>query len=299
MIDQLNRAHGIAGQLVFEAGQGGLAKAVFSNPHATAEVYLQGATVTAFQPRGTAPALWLSSQAQFKPGKAIRGGIPVCWPWFGPHPTDKAKPQHGFARNAEWAVTASALLPDGRTQLRLRLADTAATRAIWPHPFELEMSVTAGAQLEVSLTTRNTGPDPVEIGGALHTYFNVGDISRVGIVGLDGRTYLDQLDGNAAKRQHGPVTVDEEVDRVYLDTTDDCLIWDAALNRHIRVAKRGSRTTVIWNPWIAKAARMADFPDDGYLTMVCVETANAATDVRTLAPGGEHTLTQVVSVKRV
>lgn len=293
----LNEHYGIPGEVQFIAGEGGFTKAVISNRHAAAEVYLHGATVTAFQPRGKAPVLWLSPQAVFKPGKAIRGGIPVCWPWFGPHPTDSTKPQHGFARTAQWSVVSTATLPDDSTELRLHLSDDAQTRSIWPHSFRLELAVVIGSSLRVALRTQNTGNDPMKVGCALHSYFHVGDIHRVEINGLDGRDYVDQPDGNRIKHQTGPVKIEQEVDRIYLDTEDECVIQDTALARSIRVAKSGSKSTVVWNPWIAKSKALADIPDDGYLGMVCVETTNAAKDARFVAAGASSEVVQIISVE--
>lgn len=272
---------------------------VVTNAFAQAELYLHGAHITAFQPHGTKPVLWMSDIAAFESGKAIRGGIPVVWPWFGPHPTDESLPQHGFARTSDWAVCATDVLPDERTELRLELRDDKAARALWPHPFVLELRVVVGAKLSVGLRTRNTGTESVRVGGALHTYFHIADVGGVSIEGLGGRDYIDRLEANRVKREKGSISISEEVDRVYLETTDECVINDLGLGRRVRVAKSGSRTTVVWNPWIDKARRMTDFPDEGYRRMVCVEATNTADDVYYVAPGGEHTLSQTISVETV
>jgi glucose-6-phosphate 1-epimerase len=298
MIEDLNRTYGIEGQLFFESGVGGLPRVVISNALSSAEVYLHGAHVTAFRPRGAESVLWLSDIADFRPGRPIRGGIPVCWPWFGPHPTGGSLPQHGFARLSDWGVTGTRASPDGRTELRLLLEDDEDTRALWPHPFSLELRVVVGEALEVELTTRNVGPDVVAIGGALHTYFRVADINRVSVDGLAGCNYIDKVDGCRIKRQEGLISFCGEVDRVYLDAPGDCVIDDAALGRRIHVGKNGSRTTVVWNPWANRSKGMADFPDEGYRTMVCVEATNAESDVYSVPPGGEHTLSQVIAVRR-
>jgi D-hexose-6-phosphate mutarotase len=296
-IDDLNSTFGIDGHLAFEAGGGGLARVVITNAFATAEVYLHGAHLTAYQPRGAEGLVWLSDLAEFHPGKAIRGGIPIVWPWFGPHPSRPDLPQHGFARTSEWAVWGSRALPDGRTELRLRLAGNDTKRLQWHHAFELDVRFLVGERLQVELTTRNTGSNAVEIGSALHTYFRVGDVERISIEGLGGRRYIDQVDGHKLKRTQAAISISEEVDRVYMDTSDECVIDDPEFGRRIRVAKSGSLSTVVWNPWIAKAKRMTDFPDEGYRRMVCVETANAARDARVLRPGGVHTLRQTISLE--
>ncbi len=282
---QLNDTYGIAHQLRFASGPAGLVLAQVANSHATATIALQGAHVMTW-----APVIWLSPVAKLAPGKSIRGGVPICWPWFGPHASDPKLPGHGFARTVPWAVIATRALRDGRTQLVLRLTESDATRAQWPHATPVEAHITVGAALEIELVTHNAGSVPVTVGDALHTYFAVSDVRRVAVHGLGGCTYLDKVDGGQRKQQRGAVTIGSEVDRIYFDAGADCLIDDPGLNRRIRIAKRGSHSTVVWNPWVEKAAKMGDFGPGGYLNMLCVESANAADDVVSIAPGGTHRL---------
>ncbi len=298
-LSALNARHGIAGQLVFKEVPGGLTVAEVTNPQATATIALQGAHVMTFAPRGHKPVIWLSRAAKLAPGKSIRGGVPVCWPWFGPHATEPTFPGHGFARTVLWEVIEASALSDGGTRLVFRLVPTDATRAQWPQVTPVECHITVGRALDIELVTRNQEAGPITIGDALHTYFEVSDIRQVMIDGLDGCPYLDKMDGGQRKQQTGAVTIGAEVDRIYLDSTADCLINDPGWQRRIRIAKRGSRSTVVWNPWIEKAAKMGDFGDNGYLNMVCVESANAADDVVTIAPGGEHRLAVRYSVEPV
>ncbi len=300
-IEALNAQFALPEQLWFQAGENGLPKVQIDNKLASAEIYLQGGHITAFQPRGNKPVLWMSPLAQFQRNKAIRGGVPIIWPWFGPHAIDKHKPQHGFARTTEWQVNATKALPDSSTQLQLKMHDTPATQALWPHAFELNLSITVGAELKIELTSRNTGEQTITIGGALHSYFAVGDIGQIHIDGLLGHNYIDQLDSNRIKRQHEAIHIRQEVDRIYFDTEDTCTegicaIFDAKLLRQIYIKRTGSHSTVIWNPWENKAKAMADFPHNGYRQMVCSETANAVDDVRHLAPGETHTLSQIIGV---
>ncbi len=292
MIDYpaLNAHHGIPGQVTFKEGPGGLAVVEVNNARAAATVALQGAQVLTWAPRGQAPVIWLSRAARFTPGKSMRGGAPVCWPWFGPHATDPNLPAHGFARTVPWEVIGVRALDEGATRLDFRLAQTEATRALWPHASLLECHISVGPALEIDLVTRNADRSAVTIGAALHTYFEVGDVRHVVIRGLEDCPYLDKLDSGKRKRQSGPVTIAAETDRIYLDASADCLIDDTDLQRRIRIRKRGSRSTVVWNPWLEKSVKMGDFGDNGYLNMVCVESANAADDVVTIAPGGEHHL---------
>jgi glucose-6-phosphate 1-epimerase len=293
----LNDQFAIGAHIRFVDGPGDLPQAEIRNGSATATVALQGAHVVTYQPRDQEPVLFVSREAIYRAGKAIRGGIPVCWPWFAKHPTDPTKPMHGFARTSMWQVLGTAVVEDD-TQLRLGLSDSATTWEIWPHAFALELVVTVGARLDVELIARNTGEEPFSCGGALHTYVRVGDVGRVAVHGLDGGAYVDKLDSDAQKIQAGPVTVASEVDRIYLDTVADCLIEDPSLRRSIRVAKSGSRTTVVWNPWAEKARAMGDFDPAEYLEMLCVETTNANTagDEIAVPPGGEHRLRATIEV---
>jgi glucose-6-phosphate 1-epimerase len=283
--------------LTFTALPGGLTAAVIAADHATARVALQGGQVLAFQPRGQRPVLFVSRHSHYAEGRAIRGGIPVCWPWFGPHPADPTRPAHGFARTALWSVRASEMIPAGTTRLRLGLTDSDATRRLWPHRFELELTVTVGPVLDVALRIRNPGPAAFTCTGALHSYLRVSDIGRVTVGGLEGGAYLDTVAGHARAEQAGPVTIAGETDRIYLDTTADCLVADAGWGRVIRLAKRGSRTTVVWNPWTARARQLPDLGDEEYRQMLCVETANAAGDQVTVPAGGEHELATTLGIE--
>ncbi|MEK6550223.1 MAG: D-hexose-6-phosphate mutarotase [Pseudomonadota bacterium] len=306
--DSLNRTFGCGGQVVFKAGPGGLAVAEVNNAHGSAVIALQGAHVMTWAPRNEAPVIWLSKAAKFSPGKSIRGGVPVCWPWFGPHATESVFPGHGFARTVMWDVIEAQAMADGGTRLSFRIRQDDAIRAQWPHASEAMNIVTVGKTLELELVTRNTGATAITVGDAFHTYFEVSDIRHCRIDGLDGCPYLDKVDGGKRKQQTGPVTIGTEVDRIYLDSTAetatgaslhrgprldpiaDILIDDPGLKRRIRIAKRGSRSSVVWNPWADKAAKMGDFGANGYLNMVCVESSNAADDVVTIPAGGEHRL---------
>ncbi len=293
----LNEKYGIRDQLVFTDGPGGLITAEVSNPHGEATVALQGGHILSFRPRGQEPVLWLSRKSYFKPGKAIRGGIPVCWPWFADHPTDTDKSAHGFVRTAVWSVSETEKLANQSTRLKLSIVDNEETMKLWPHRFRLELDCTVSDVLTTKLIATNTGSEPFICGGALHSYFNISAVSNILIKGLEGCAYKDKVDQFRRKSQDGPVSVWRETDRIYLDTKADCIIEDSGMQCRIRVSKKGSRTTVVWNPWIDKARKMADFGDDEYQNMVCVETTNADTDVITLAPGGTHTLESVIGVE--
>jgi glucose-6-phosphate 1-epimerase len=294
---ELNGHHGIAGQVSFKENSGGFVTVEMANDFGTTNIALQGGHVMEWSPRGGRPVIWMSPAAVLAPGKSIRGGVPVCWPWFGPHAVNTAFPAHGFARISPWQVVAAKPSADGETRLVLRLVQNAAQSGQWPYPSQLEIGITLGSALSIDLITRNTGDEAIIIGEALHTYFAVSDVHRVVIHGLEDCWFLDKVDGGKRKQQNGPVNFGGETDRIYLDTLSDCLIDDPGLRRRIRIAKQGSRSTVVWNPWQEKAAKMGDLGENGYLDMVCVESANAADNAVTVDPGEEHRLAVVYSVE--
>ena len=282
--------HSIPGQLTFRAGPGGLLFADIDNAGGTASIALQGAHLTTFQPRSQrAPVVWLSEAARFAPGKSIRGGVPVCWPWFGVHAGDPAYPAHGFARTVPWEVVDSGNA-DGATTITLRLVFSDATRAQWPYDTPLELHISMADVLDLELTTLNAGEAPVMLGEALHSYIHIGDIAEVELRGLDGCAYLDKTEAFARGQQSGPLRFAAEIDRVYVNTLAECVIDDARLGRRIHIAKQGSASTVVWTPWGQKAAAMGDYTADGWRSMLCVESANAADNVLTLQPGEAHVL---------
>lgn len=289
-LSAVNARHGIPEHVVIREGPGGLGIVDVKNPHATATVALQGAHLLQWRPDGAQDVIWLSGDARFTAGRSVRGGIPVCWPWFGPHPVQAEFPAHGFARTEPWELFQTDALENGATRLAFRLVQSDTVYKLWPHDSELELHMTIGAKLELGLLTRNTGTEAFTIGDALHTYFAVSDIAAISIEGLETCPYIDKMDNDRRKQQAGSITFAAETDRIYLDATSDCLINDPGMQRRIRISKKGSRSTVVWNPWIEKSERMGDMGRNGYRGMVCVESTNAADDVVNLLPGAEHRL---------
>lgn len=266
-----------------------------NNRHATACFCTHGAHALSYVPHGQKPVLWLSDHAAFRAGKAIRGGIPICWPWFGSHPSDDSLPSHGFARTSEWELVAVSGSEEV-TELTFELTDSEVSREIWDWQFRLRLCATIGSVLTVALTTENNDQKPMPLTQALHSYFTVSDIVNLAVSGLENTDYLDQVGETQRKTQVGSITFEGEVDRDYLDTQSECVIHDSGFKRQIHIAKEGSNSTVVWNPWIDKAARMADFGDDEYRTMVCVETTNATEfDTVLLQSGAVHTLSATLS----
>lgn len=281
----------------FLAGRGGIALAEIKNDLAEATISLEGGHIMRFRPREQEPLLWLSPFAPLSAKKMIRGGIPICWPWFGPHAFDKKKPDHGFARTLLWSVKKIKMMDDGATQMVLELSDNENTWSLWPHTFQLQLTVTIGTQLQLELMTRHTEDKSFIIGEALHSYFYVSDISQVKIHGIKYCPYLDKVDDFKRKLQKGKIIIDNEVDRVYLETSVDCFIDDYGFKRRIHIEKEGSQSTVIWNPWIKKAAQLGDLGYQGYRQMVCVETGNVLDNVVSVEPGTRHILQTTISIE--
>lgn len=283
------------GSITIDAGLGGLPRIALNTPLCRGEVYLHGAHITAWQPAGHAPVLWMGSQSWFAAGKPIRGGIPVCWPWFGPA-ADASKPAHGIARLQAWSLESVATTAEGAVDVVLRLGDNAATRALWPQAFDLRLNVSFGRRLTVELVGSNTGSAAFTVGEALHTYLAVGDVRRVAVRGLGGVAGADRV------AQPFPVTGAEEIrvaaetDLLFNAAEGALTLADPSLNRTLRVSKSGSRSTVVWNPWIAKAARLPDFGDHEWPGMICLEAANATSDAYELAPGATHRMSTTIEV---
>ncbi len=290
-IEQLNSDYGIADQLQFSLGKGDLPVIKINNSHAQAVISVYGGQVLSYRPTSAPEDLmFLSEKAYYQAGKAIKGGTPICWPWFGPDPEGLGRASHGFVRNRLWAVQSTSTTPNQETQVKLGLVDTPETREIWPHSFELSIEFTIGSTFKIELVTRNTGDQPFSITQALHTYFQVGDIAPTRVQGLENAAYIDKVDGGVQKQQSGQIAIAEEVDRIYLDVSPALAIEDPALHRRIEITASGSQTAVVWNPWVDNAAKMADLKDDDFQKFVCVETANAANEVIEIRPGTENSL---------
>jgi glucose-6-phosphate 1-epimerase len=296
-IDALHNTFGIPGVASIIAGKGGLPCVQITNTHASARVYLHGAHLTDFEPLGADPVLWMSGSSRFTSDAPIRGGVPICWPWFGPNAQDAKLPAHGFARTNTWTLTTIRAETNGDTTVVLNLHDNDATRTLWPHHFNLTLTLRIGKQLDMQLTSKNTGTSPFTYAEALHTYFTVHDARSISITGLQGVTYLDKVNGSQRQVSATPITITGETDRVYQATTSTCTIHDRDKKRDLVIAKQGSLSTVVWNPWITKAAAMADFGNDEWPRMVCVETANALEHAITLAPGKSQTMQATIGVK--
>ena len=285
----LNDEFGIKGQLAFRDAGDGFIVIDIDNSHCTASIAVQGAHLMTWTPKGERPVIWMSPVAKLAHGKSIRGGVPICWPWFGAHATESSFGGHGFARTVDWDVIGTEALDDGSTQISFAIANI--NREQWPHQAPAEIHMTIGLVLEMALVTENQGEETITVGDALHTYFCVGDVSKTTIRGLADCDYIDKVGETARRKQAGDISIASEVDRIYLDQGQDVVIEYPVLERESRIGKQGSHSTKVWNPSIDKTLSMGDFgSDDGYLGMVCVESANADADVVQLAPGESHNL---------
>ncbi len=299
-LDDLEQNFGIPGVLQF-AEQNGLMRAEMTTPAATATLYLQGAHLTHWQPTGQQPVLFLSRRSEFAHGKAIRGGVPVIAPWFGPDTQNRADgkpgPSHGFARTEPWTLAFAALVGE-ELHLTLTLGPTDMSRSFGYPDLRLAYQVKIGNTLTLQLTLANAGAQAVAIEEALHTYLAVGDVRQVKLSGLAGARYLDKMDGMQEKLETADALVfTGATDRVYLNTEATCVVEDPVLDRRLIVAKGGSRSTVVWNPWTELTRGLKDMEPEGWLGMLCVETANAGPDAFTLGPGETHAMRTTLSVE--
>ncbi len=259
---------------------------VLRTPRSVAEVYDYGAHVWSWALDGQ-PVLWQSASSTHEVGKPLRGGVPICWPWFGPGRSGDMVPAHGVARTATWALT-EVTERDGKVVHTYGLLPSDAPATALGDGWQVAYQVTVGDELELELTVANDGPTPFSYEVALHTYLAVGDIREVSISGLDQASYLDKVDGTQ-KVQDGDITVSSETDRVY-DRATDVVVTDPVLGRRLRITSAGAASTVVWNPWVAKAAAMPDFGDDEWLGMLCIESGNVLGHAVTLEPGQTATL---------
>ncbi len=286
----------IPGHLQPASGKGDLPCFQLEGQAATATVYLHGAHVTAFQPVGEKPVLWMSEKSHFTDGQPIRGGVPICWPWFGPNQNDDQLPAHGVARLRAWTPLEASVLQDGRCRLRLGFTPEGDECKMVPTGLRMEYSITVGHSLTLELETINDGNSPCAFEDALHSYFDVADPKIAQVKGLEGTTYLDKLENSANKIQSGPIDFTAETDRVYMHPNGATQIQDPASGRCIRIQQHGANNTVVWNPWINKSKAMPDFGDDEWTGMCCVEAVNCLRDRIQLLPGNRHCTRMEISL---
>ena len=265
------------------------------NSKASASIALHGAHLLHFTPTGQQAVVFTSDSAIYKDGKAIRGGIPICWPYFNAHPTQKDFPAHGIARNRFWELLSIKSEADSHTVI-LEMPIHEEDLNIIGGPCKLTATFEITDTLKISLTTTNTGTTDLTIGGALHPYFQIGSISDTSISGLDTVSNLDTLTDKTSI-QNGPIEIDQEYDRIFIPSKETATIHDKSNNRDIIVSKANSCATTIWNPWIEKSNSMSDLGNDDYLNFLCIEAINWREDLQTIAPGNSHSLIQEISTE--
>ena len=297
-IEELNSRLGIAGRAQVLADEAGIPKVCITTPRCNGEMHLHGAQVTSWEPAGAEEVIFLSRQARWEEGKAIRGGIPICFPWFRAKADDSHAPAHGVVRTKIWTLESIEQNAGGITVSMSTQSDPD-TRRWWPADFRVLNRVTFGSELRLELTVRNTGAKPFRFEEALHTYYRVGDVRRVLVRGLDGVTFLDNTDSNKMKKQNGDVVLSSPTDNAYMNSQNPLQLIDPVLNRSIQVTKQNSDSTVIWNPWAEGARALSDLGDDEWHDMVCVEGSNILGNAVELAPSANHKITVAMKVSSV
>jgi glucose-6-phosphate 1-epimerase len=293
--EELDRRFAIAGIAHVVPGQGGLPMVRITTPQAEGEIYLHGAQITSWKPAGAEEVIFLSKRAQWHEGIAIRGGIPICFPWFRAKADDPKAPAHGFVRTKAWSLE-SVVREDGSVTVVMSTMSDDDTRRWWPADFRLVHRATFGPELKLELTVTNAGAAAMRFEEAFHTYHKVGHVKDIRVRGLDGVAYLDNADSNREKTQHGDLVITKQTDNAYLNTQGAIELDDDELKRRIRIAKENSFTTVVWNPWRQGAKALADLGNDEWQQMTCVEASNVLVLAVDLAPGQQHTMRAVIRV---
>ncbi|EOZ5528870.1 D-hexose-6-phosphate mutarotase [Vibrio metschnikovii] len=254
---------------------------------AVAGIALHGGHVVSFRPTGQDDLLWMSKKAIFDGKTALRGGIPICWPWFG----RLATPAHGFARSSQWQLIEHRENEQGVIVV-LGLDSNQQTRSVWPHEFQLRLSIEISDSLTVRLTITNTDQKAWTFSGALHSYLNVADVRETTITGM-GSDYIDSLQNDQWCQGEETLTLRDSIDRVYTKPQSHIQVQDHQRQRTLVVDNQGHNSAVLWNPWAQGAQSMGDMQDDGYLTMLCIEStwhAPSLTAGKVLQPGETHCL---------
>jgi glucose-6-phosphate 1-epimerase len=296
-VAELDRRFGIPGVASVREGNGAIPRVQINSPLGEGEMYLHGAQVTSWKPAGSDEVLFLSAKSRWTDGQAIRGGIPICFPWFRAKVNDPQAPAHGFVRTRTWQLE-SIFEQDAAVVVSMATESDEHTRRWWPGEFRLVHRATFGSYLKLELVCTNTGTTPLCLEEALHTYNRVADVHDVRLQGLDTASFLDNTDSNREDTQRGDVTIGSQTDKAYLDTESTIDLLDSHMRRRIRLRKDNSRTTVVWNPWHEGAAGLRDLGNGEWTQFLCVEASNILDAAVNLAPGKEHRMTAVLSVEK-
>jgi len=293
---ELDQHFAIEGVAHVVPGHGGLPKVRIITSDVEGEMYLHGAQVTSWKPAGAEEVLFVSKHAQWHEGIAVRGGIPICFPWFRAKADDPKAPAHGFVRTKAWSLE-SITSEGGQVTVAMSTESDDDTRRWWPADFRLIHRATFGVELRLELSVSNTGPTPFRFEEALHTYHRVGHIQDVCVHGLNGVAYRDNTDSNREKKQQSDIVITKQTDNAYLDTDGPVELEDRKLKRRICITKTNSFSTVVWNPWLEGARSLADLGKEEWQQMLCVEASNVLTCAVNLAPGEQHAMKEIIQVR--
>ncbi|MBV8051587.1 MAG: D-hexose-6-phosphate mutarotase [Acidobacteriaceae bacterium] len=294
-VTELDRRFGIPDAARVREGEGGLAQVEVTSPLAHGQMYLHGAHVTSWRPGGSEEVLFLSTKSRFEDGQAIRGGIPICFPWFRGKADDPHAPAHGFVRTRSWQLGSIAQTSDG-VKVTMIIESDEQTRRWWPGEFRLEHRATFGSELKLELVCTNAGKTPFRFEEALHTYNRVADIHDVRLQGLDKTSFLDNTDSNKNKMQRGELGIASQTDDAFINTESAVDLLDLKMRRRIRLQKTNSDTTVVWNPWQEGASKLRDLGEGEWKQFLCVEASNIIGATVSLAPGQKHSMSAVLTV---
>jgi glucose-6-phosphate 1-epimerase len=297
-ITELDHRFGIPDIARVCEGDGGLARVDITNSLAHGQIYVHGAHVTSWRPAGSEEVLFVSTESRWEEGQAIRGGIPICFPWFRVKADDPHAPAHGFVRTRSWQLY-SIVENETGVAVTMFIESDEQTRRWWPAEFRLVHRVTFGSQLKLELVCINTGKTPFHFEEALHTYNRVANVGTVRLQGLGGTRFLDNTDSNKEKTQLGNVTITSPTDNAFINTKNGVDLLDPKIHRRIRLQKANSSTTVVWNPWQEGAGGLRDLGEGEWKQFLCVEASNIIGAAVTLAPGQEHTMVAMLSVARL
>ena len=265
---------------------------MLSSPHSQCIVSLHGAQILSFIPRNQHDLLWLSEKAFYERGKAIRGGIPLCFPWFA----SAGSPAHGFARIMPWEVIKSSVDTKGNPSVKLRLQANEQTKVLWNFEFSAELFVQVSKKLQVNLSITNEDDKPFSFTQAMHSYFQISDVQNVILSGLQESVFIDSLDNDTCKAEKDVIKINAEIDRIYQNNKKTCVIKDRGFSRHVTISKENSHSTVVWNPWIKKSSTMKDMQKEDYKHMLCVESANVKNQKIILKSGATHSMSLTIQV---
>jgi glucose-6-phosphate 1-epimerase len=297
-VAELNHRFAIPGVARVSQGNGEMPRVQISSSLCAAEMYLHGAHVTSWKPAGGDEVLFLSAKSQWTDGQAIRGGIPICFPWFRAKANDPKAPAHGFVRTKVWQLE-SILEEDYAVVVTMLTESDEHTRRWWPGDFRLVHRATFGSQLKMELVCTNTGTTPLRFEEALHTYNRVANVQDVRVTGLDTVRFLDNTDSNKEKMQRGDLAIGSQTDSAYMNTPVTVELSDPKIRRQIRLTKTNSLTTVVWNPWREKASELRDLGEDQWTNFLCIEASNILDAAVDLEPGQKHSMTAILSVEKL